>query len=231
MASTSRSALSIIVHGAEGATLTSIASRLRERGHHVRVALSPELALLALQDEPADVVLIVGLGAAAVGRTVPQLSAASRTAATLVVGPETSLARRKALDAGADACVSGSVDGPELEAWCRALRRGRSASGRDVAALRAGPLAIQGGRRGVTVSGRPVALPVRMYEVLYELVLHRGSVVSRERLANDLTFVALESLVSRLRQRIHPVQIQAQRHRGYMLVLPPPARKSKRADR
>ncbi len=95
----------------------------------------------------------------------------------------------KTLDGGADDCLPKPFAFEELVARVRAL--GRRAGPAPDPVLRSGDLEIDPDRRTVTRAGRPIPLTPREYALLEFLARHRGRVVSRsliwEQLYDDKT--------------------------------------------
>lgn len=88
------------------------------------------------------------------------------------------------LDAGADDYLVKPFAFAELLARIRAmLRRGRPDL---VMRFKAGPLELDAVTRAVTVSGEPVHLTAREFELLEYLMRHQGQPVSRDMLASDV---------------------------------------------
>lgn len=92
--------------------------------------------------------------------------------------------RIRGLDLGADDYLIKPFAFEELLARIRALlRRGRA---QDVVRFAVADLEVDRVTRRVTRGGREVELTAREYELLDYLLLHQGSVVSREMLARDV---------------------------------------------
>lgn len=127
------------------------------------------------------------------------------------------------LNAGADDYLGKPFDLAEVEARLRALAR--RAQGTDDLA-RIGTLALDRGVRRFTLGGRPLELPAREFEVLWELMTPTGRVVSKRNLSSKLSDFedhlgdnALEAFISRLRKKLagSGVQIRTLRGLGYLL--------------
>lgn len=130
----------------------------------------------------------------------------------------------RALDAGADDYMEKPFDLRALEARIRALlRRSYSLSGQIVLA---GSMVLDPVRCEVSNDGKVEVLPAREYQVFETLVLGKGTVVSKERLAqrlnpgdDDIGTNAVEVYIHRLRRRLGPlgVGIRTVRGRGYSI--------------
>ena len=128
-------------------------------------------------------------------------------------------------DAGADDYVAKPFYMAEVVARLAALIR-RSA-GHAEPVLSCGQLALNTRTSEVTVAGEPVALTALELKVLSYLIHHKGSVVSRDRLAEhvyDLNFDAesntIEVFIARLRKKLNVNLIHTLRGQGYRLAEP-----------
>ena len=131
------------------------------------------------------------------------------------------------LDAGADDYLVKPFAFPELIARIRALmRRGRPEL---VMRFKAGPLDLDAITRVVTVSGVPVDVTAREFELLEYLLRHQGQIVSRDMLAADVWKEpmrgtpldnVIEVHVGRVRRKLEPDAarlIRTVRGVGYVL--------------
>lgn len=135
--------------------------------------------------------------------------------------------RIRGLDLGADDYVIKPVDLQELAARLRALVR--RAHGRPNEQLRHGDLVLDPGKRTVTLDGRVVTLSTREFDLLHELLLVNGRVLSREQLeerlygwGNEVDSNAIDVHVHHLRRKVGPGVIQTIRGVGYALARPAP---------
>ena len=115
--------------------------------------------------------------------------------------------RVQGLDAGADDYLAKPFALKELAARIRALTR------RDLvdrtAILRAGPILLDTGARRLTVGNRAIELTAKEYAVLEFFMLHRGLVLTRDQVLDnvwdwgaDSTQNLVEAYISRLRRKL-----------------------------
>jgi DNA-binding response OmpR family regulator len=110
------------------------------------------------------------------------------------------------LDAGADDCRVLPIAVPELRARLRALAR-RGAT--DPVQLYSGEMVLDPIARTARRAGRPLQLTMREFRLLEYLMRHQGTVVTRERLSNDVWGKlrkpmdnALDVHIARLRKKV-----------------------------
>lgn len=130
--------------------------------------------------------------------------------------------RVRGLDAGADDYLVKPFDLKELAARLRALVR--RAHGAATPRLRAAGVELDPAARTVSYRGQPVALAAREFDVLHELVLNAGHVLSRERLmqrvyrwGEEVESNAIEVHVHHLRRKLAPQVIRTIRGVGYLV--------------
>jgi two-component system response regulator MprA len=132
----------------------------------------------------------------------------------------------RVLDAGADDCVVKPIELGEMMARARALlRRGRTRYLTSV--LDYGPLSLDARAHVVTLNGLPLRLSVTEYRLLYFLMLHAESIVTRHQLIDHVWGGTLspgsntpDVYLSYLRQKLAPsgeALIHTIRGLGYML--------------
>jgi two-component system OmpR family response regulator/two-component system response regulator QseB len=197
---------------------------LRQRGFDVDWVRDGVAAELALRSEPfAAAVLDLGLprldGTEVLRR---ERERGSPTPVLVLTARDAIDARVRALDSGADDYVVKPVDLDELAARLRALvRRSR---GEPAAVLEIGPLRLDPASRSVAFRGQPVMLQAREFNLLHELMLNAGRVLSREQLAarlyawgEEVESNAVEVHVHHLRRKLAPEAIRTVRGVGYVL--------------
>ncbi|HSN33957.1 MAG TPA: winged helix-turn-helix domain-containing protein [Ideonella sp.] len=130
--------------------------------------------------------------------------------------------RIRGLDLGADDYIVKPVDLGELAARLRALVR--RAHGQPTERLVQGALVLDPAGRSVSLDGRPVTLAPREFDLLHELMLAAGRVLSREQLeqrlyawGREVDSNAVEVHIHHLRRKLRPELIQTIRGVGYML--------------
>ena len=208
-------------------------SSLRDAGHRVDVAGTVEQAEQLWHYQVFDAVLLdlnlphsaharSGLGSGLTA--LRNARARGDTTPVLVLTARNSTDERIAgLNAGADDYLGKPFDLNEVEARLRALVR-RSQGTQDQVQL--GNLALDRQARRFSMNGKPLELPAREFEVLWELLTPAGRVVSKRTLSTKLSDLedylgdnALEAFISRLRKKLagSGVQIRTLRGLGYLL--------------
>ncbi len=181
-------------------------------------------ALAAMRDaEHAAVVLDLGLP------KLPGLDVLARARGGGVRLPVLVLTARDALDdrvrgldAGADDYVVKPAQIAEIAARLRALIR--RAGGEPSPRLEVGEVVLDPAARSVRHRGKDVELKPREYDLLHELMLNAGRVLSRERLESrlyawgeEVGSNTIEVHVHHLRRKLAPGLIRTIRGVGYMM--------------
>lgn len=130
--------------------------------------------------------------------------------------------RIRGLDHGADDYVVKPVDLDELAARLRALVR--RAHGRPQERLTAHNVVLDPAARSVQLSGVPVALSTREFDMLHALMLNAGRVLSREQIeqhlyswGQEVESNTVEVHIHHLRRKLGSALIETVRGVGYML--------------
>jgi two-component system, OmpR family, response regulator QseB len=171
----------------------------------------------------AAVVLDLGLPRLEGLELLRRLRGAGNRTPVLILSARDALEDRvKGLDAGADDYVVKPFQFEELAARLRALVR--RAHGEAAPVLVAGQVTLDPGARTVTWQGRPVELPAREFDVLHELMLNAGRVLSREQLqgrvyrwGEEVESNAIDVHVHHLRRKLAPELIRTIRGVGYLM--------------
>ena len=136
--------------------------------------------------------------------------------------------RIRGLDLGADDYVIKPVDLGELAARLRALVR--RAHGQPQERLQHRGIVLDPATREVTLDGAPVTLAQREFDLLHELMLCGGRVLSREQIeqrlygwGQEVDSNAVEVHIHHLRRKLRPELIQTVRGIGYALAREPAA--------
>jgi len=165
-------------------TRVELARNLRAHGYQITEAATARAALRAWEARRPDVVLLdLGLPDRD-GLSVARRMRAEATVPIVVLsarGDES--VKVEALELGADDYVTKPFSMPELHARIRAvLRRVGGPLAAPDGVLRNGTLEVDPAAHEVRVSGRPVVLVPREFQILAELVAHSGRLVTRGRL-------------------------------------------------
>lgn len=187
----------------------SLQRGLRELGMAVDTVGDGLEALAAAEAAPYDVivldVMLPGRDGYEVSRTLRRRRVGSRI--LMLTGRTAVDDRVQGLDAGADDYLAKPFALKELAARIRALTR-RDLADR-TAVLRAGPILLDTGARRLTVGNRAIELTAKEYAVLEFFMLHRGLVLTRDQVLDnvwdwgaDSSQNLVEAYVSRLRRKL-----------------------------
>lgn len=187
----------------------------------VRDGLAAEASLAATPYQA--VVLDLGLPRLAGLELLGRLRAKGDRTPVLILTARDALEDRvKGLDAGADDYMVKPFQLEELAARLRALVR--RAHGEAGPVLSTAGVTLDPGAHNVTWRGQPVALSAREFEVLRELLLNAGRVLSREHLqervyrwGEEVESNAIEVHIHHLRKKLAPELIRTIRGVGYLI--------------
>jgi DNA-binding response OmpR family regulator len=211
----------------------SIASLLRayleREGYRVVRAAGGAAALEHVgRDDPRLIVLDLGLPDMDGLEVCRRVRAGSAVPIIMLTARDEEPDRVVGLEVGADDYVTKPFSPRELVARIRAvLRRAEGPVAAD-RALRLGDVLLRPGAREVEVSGRPVTLRAKEFDLLAYLMENKGVVISRERLLEQVWGMDFEgglrtvdAHVAWLRRRLQtPGVIQTVRGAGYKAVAP-----------
>lgn len=211
----------------------------RALGQGIRVALSAEgytldwlqdgaSALHALRTESFDLLLLdLGLPRLDGLELLQQLRAAQQDLPVLILTALDGTAERIAgLDAGADDYLVKPFDVEEFKARVRALLR--RSQGRAQPLLEHAGIRLDPANQQVQYHDAEVVLTPMEYQLLHQLLVRPGKVVTRERLSRALygwqdrvESNTLEVLIHNLRKKLCSELIRTVRGVGYVLALKP----------
>jgi len=210
----------------DDATIRQMTKLSLERdGFAVETAHDSASGLVAFRDGTPDLVvldvMLPGVDGVSVCRSIRERSVVPIVMLTARTDPVDVVL---GLEAGADDYVTKPFEPAILAARLRAVLR-RVARHDASPVLRAGELEIDRDGMEVRISGAPVALTPTEYRLLLELAENRGTVLSRERLLEDVWGYVwsgdtrlVDMHVGRLRAKIGADAIETVRGAGYKLV-------------
>ena len=211
-----------------------LAFLLRKEGFEVAVSVDGPSALESFERSGADIVLLDLMLPGMSGTEVcKQLRLKSSVPVIMVTARDSEIDKVVGLEIGADDYVTKPYSARELIARIRAvLRRGvEPAEDYDAAemVLTCGPIEMDVERHVVTVSQRPVTMPLKEFELLEYLLRNAGRVLTRQQLIERVwgaDYVGdtktLDVHVKRLRAKIEddpgkPMHLITVRGLGYKL--------------
>jgi two-component system, OmpR family, KDP operon response regulator KdpE len=161
---------------------------LEAKGYVVDEAGSGEEALDHARSEKYDMILLdINLPGKSGIETCRELHAMSATPIVMLTVREASEDKIEALDAGASDYVTKPFAMGELLARIRAvLRRAPSLASAGITHLKLGDVEINFEARRVIVSGRPVRLTSKEFDLLLYLAIHRNRTISHRELLREV---------------------------------------------
>lgn len=193
-----------------------VASFLRGQGDELTHLADGMQADLLLQADSFDFALIdvglPGLGGYEVVRRIRNRG--QRLPVIMITARDALDDRIYGLDVGADDYLAKPFQLAELTARMRAVLR-RGGGGRAPAVLSFGALVLDVEGRLASLSGQPMALTAREWDLLEALVSADGRTVPKEKLQAEASGNAVEVYVSRLRPRLEPAGLQIRTVRGF----------------
>ncbi|HET8600131.1 MAG TPA: response regulator transcription factor [Segeticoccus sp.] len=186
---------------------------LRKEGYEVALAATGPDALAGFDRDGADLVLLdlmlPGLSGVEVCRALRQRS---QVPIIMLTAKDSEVDKVVGLEIGADDYVTKPYSARELLARVKAvLRRAEDTEDVSSGVLEAGPVRMDVERHVVTVRGEDVAMPLKEFELLEQLLRNAGRVLTRGQLIDRVwgsDYVGdtktLDVHVKRLRAKIEP---------------------------
>jgi DNA-binding response OmpR family regulator len=206
-----------------------VCAYLEREGFRVVWATEGAEALARLEPERARlVVLDLGLPDLDGVEVCRRLRARSDVPIIMLTARDDETDRVVGLEVGADDYVAKPFSPRELMARIRAVLRRVEARPPADPPLRLGDVELRAGAREVEVAGRPVELRAKEFDLLAYLMEHRGVVISRERLLDQVWGMdyegglrTVDAHVAWVRRRLgRPGLIQTVRGAGYKAASP-----------
>jgi two-component system KDP operon response regulator KdpE len=208
---TTPTAAAVLLVEDDEAARGAIAANLRARGHVVDEAGDVRGALKAWDDRRPDLILLdLGLPDLDGQAVILRVRKEATTPIIVLSARGREEDRVAALDAGADDFLTKPFGLSELHARIRAVLRRAAGPGADMEGrLSLGPVALDVARHRASVSGTPLDLTPREFELLKVLLANAGRVVTAGRLLRAVWGTAysdeahyLHVYVSRLRRKL-----------------------------
>jgi two-component system response regulator RegX3 len=223
----------ILIVEDEASFSEALAFLLTKEGFETAVAEDGRQAINMFNADGADLILldlmIPEVSGVEVCRTI---RTQSQVPIIMLTAKDAEIDKVVGLELGADDYVIKPYSSRELIARIKAvLRRGQSEDGsnQDQDLLEVGPIRLNIGKHQVFVSGNPVALPLKEFELLEFLMRNSGRVLTRSQLIDRVwggdyygDTKTLDVHIKRLRAKVeadpaNPVLIQTIRGLGYKL--------------
>jgi len=183
----SRPKRTILLVEDEASIRDPLADVLRSEGFDTLVAGSVAEALEQARRDPDLVLLDLMLPDGSGFDVCRELRQHSQVPIIMLTARGEEADRVVGLELGADDYVVKPFSGREVVARIRAvLRRAATPEPADERPLEVGPVRLEPARREVTLAGNPLELSRKEYELLHLLMRNAGSVVTRERLIDEV---------------------------------------------
>jgi two-component system response regulator RegX3 len=223
----------ILIVEDEASFSEALAFLLTKEGFETAIAEDGRQAIKMFNADGADLILldlmIPEVSGVEVCRTI---RTQSQVPIIMLTAKDAEIDKVVGLELGADDYVTKPYSSRELIARIKAvLRRGQGEDGsnQDQDLLEVGPIRLNIGKHQVFVSGNPVALPLKEFELLEFLMRNSGRVLTRSQLIDRVwggdyygDTKTLDVHIKRLRAKVeadpaNPVLIQTIRGLGYKL--------------
>lgn len=231
----SQSIPNVLVIDDERAIRRLLHTSLEARGYHVQSVATGEAGLLALADQPADLVILdLGLPDLDGLMVLKRLREWSQVPVIVLSVRSEEQQKINALDLGADDYLTKPFSTGELLARLRVAQRHATRGAALVATIRTGDLLIDLSRRTVSRDGRPIRLTPTEYALLRVLANNMGRVLTHSTLLREVwgpgsqqDTQLLRGFIAQLRQKIeptpaHPHYIITEPGVGYRFIEHPP---------
>jgi two-component system KDP operon response regulator KdpE len=173
----------VLVVEDDPATRRAVGAGLEGHGYAVVVAEDGKEALRAWEAGRPDVVLLdLGLPGMGGMDVIRRLRRDASTPILILSARDQERDKVEALDLGADDYVTKPFSMAELQSRVRALLRRSAGPSADQGVVEIGNLALDVARHEVRVSGQPISLTPREFELLRVLVTHAGRLVTKGRI-------------------------------------------------
>ncbi|MFI6599295.1 response regulator transcription factor [Nonomuraea sp. NPDC050536] len=160
---------------------------LAERGHALTSAATGMNGLrMAVDERPDLVILDLGLPDLDGYEVIRMLRAVSSVPLIVATARDDEDEIARVLDAGADDYLVKPFRAVQLEARVRAVLRRQRGEEDDLAPIAVGELRLDPRSREVTLSGAPLDLRPKEFDLLYYLAVRRGQVVSKRELLTQV---------------------------------------------
>jgi two-component system, OmpR family, response regulator len=195
---------------------------LHDAGYRTDVAVNGTVADSLLASEDFDVVILdIGLPGLDGLEVLRRMRTRKRYVPAIVLTARDAVEYRvQGLDMGADDYLAKPFALIELEARIRAVvRRGQAG---DQGKIVYGELVLDNSARRAWLSGQPLKLTMREWNILEFLLLRAGKMVNKDQIVSaisdseeELSYNTIEVYVSRLRSKLEPAGIRIRSVRGF----------------